>query len=57
MGSPGNSPDGSQAPGSPVFSNGLVGPGRDGNDHVWISNFANPTAGIVELAAWSSGRS
>jgi hypothetical protein len=24
MGSPGNSPDGSQAPGSSVFSNGLV---------------------------------
>jgi len=22
----------------------------DGNDHVWISNFNNPTAGIVELA-------
>jgi hypothetical protein len=46
-------PDGSQAPGSPVIGNGLVGPWGavvDGNDHVWISNFANPTAGIVELA-------
>jgi streptogramin lyase len=46
-------PDGSQAPGSPVIGNGLVGPWAaavDGNDHVWISNFANPTAGIVELA-------
>ena len=46
-------PDCSQAPGSPVIGNGLVGPWAavvDGNDHVWISNFANPTAGIVELA-------
>ena len=46
-------PDGSQAPGSPVEGNGLVGPWAavvDGNDHVWISNFNNPTAGIVELA-------
>jgi hypothetical protein len=46
-------PDGSQTPGSPVIGNGLVGPWAavvDGNDHVWISNFANPTAGIVELA-------
>src|SRR5215472_2485830 len=22
----------------------------NGNDHVWISNFSNPTCGIVELA-------
>jgi hypothetical protein len=22
----------------------------DGNDHVWVSNFPNPTVGIVELA-------
>jgi streptogramin lyase len=46
-------PDGSQAPGSPVEGNGLVGPWAaavDGNDHVWISNFDNPTCGIVELA-------
>jgi streptogramin lyase len=46
-------PDGSQAPGSPVSGNGLAGPWAaavDGNDHVWISNFANPTVGIVELA-------
>jgi hypothetical protein len=46
-------PDGSQAPGSPVEGNGLAGPWAaavDGNDHVWISNFNNPTCGIVELA-------
>ena len=46
-------PDGSEAPGSPIIGSGLVGPWAavvDGNDHVWISNFANPTAGIVELA-------
>jgi streptogramin lyase len=46
-------PDGSQAPGSPVEGNGLVGPWAaavDGNDHVWISNFSNATVGIVELA-------
>ena len=46
-------PDGSQAPGSPVIGNGLAGPfaaAVDGNDHVWISNFANATVGIVELA-------
>jgi hypothetical protein len=46
-------PDGSQAPGSPVFGNGLVGPWAvvvDGNDHIWISNFSTAAAGIVELA-------
>jgi hypothetical protein len=46
-------PDGRQAPGSPVEGNGLVGPWAaavDGNDHVWISNFSNPTCDIVDLA-------
>jgi len=46
-------PDGSETPGSPVIGKGLAGPWAavvDGNDHVWISNFTNPTAGIVELA-------
>jgi hypothetical protein len=45
------SPDGSQAPGSPVVGNGLAVPWAiavDGNDHIWVSNLSwNPPA-IVE---------
>jgi len=44
-------PDGTEA--RRVDGGGLVGPWAaavDGNDHVWISNFDNPTCGIVELA-------
>ena len=48
-------PDGSEAPGSPLFGGGLVVPwaiSADGNDHVWVSNFGNVTDGIVELCGY-----
>ncbi|HEX3216441.1 MAG TPA: hypothetical protein VHR67_06245, partial [Aestuariivirgaceae bacterium] len=45
-------PDGSPYPGSPFIGGGLPGPWAatiDGNDNVWISNFAGAHAPIVEL--------
>ena len=45
-------PDGTQYPGSPFKGGGLPGPWAvavDGNDNVWISNFAMPTSPIVQL--------
>ena len=45
-------PDGTLYPGSPFKSAGLPGPWAavvDGNDNVWISNFAMPSSPIVEL--------
>jgi streptogramin lyase len=45
-------PDGTQYPGSPFTGGGLPGPWAaavDGNDNVWISNFAMPSSPIVEL--------
>jgi hypothetical protein len=45
-------PDGSQYPGSPFTGGGLPGPWAaviDGNDNVWISNFAAANSPIVEL--------
>lgn len=45
-------PDGSQHPGSPFVSGGLPGPWAvvvDGNDNVWISNFAMPNSPITHL--------
>ena len=45
-------PDGSQYPGSPFTGGGLPGPWAatiDGNDNVWISNFAAPNGPITEL--------
>jgi hypothetical protein len=45
-------PDGSQFPGSPFTGGGLPGPWAatvDGNDNVWISNFAQPDGRITEL--------
>lgn len=45
-------PDGSQYPGSPFTGGGLPGPWAatiDGNDNVWISNFAAPNSPITEL--------
>ncbi len=45
-------PDGSEAPFSPIYGKGIVGPWAvsvDGNDHIWISNLASASAGIVEL--------
>jgi hypothetical protein len=45
-------PDGTQYPGSPFTGGGLPGPWAvavDGNDNIWISNFAMPSSPIVEL--------
>ena len=45
-------PDGSQYPGSPFTGGGLPGPWAatiDGNDNVWISNFAMKNSPITEL--------
>jgi hypothetical protein len=45
-------PDGTEYPGSPFTSGGLPGPWAvvvDGNDNVWISNFAMPNSPIVQL--------
>jgi len=45
-------PDGTQYPGSPFKGGGLPGPWAavvDGDDNVWISNFASPSSPIVEL--------
>jgi hypothetical protein len=45
-------PDGSQYPGSPFIAGGLPGPWAvvvDGNDNVWISNFAMPNSPITQL--------
>jgi hypothetical protein len=48
-------PDGSQASFSPVYGKGITAPWAisvDGNDNVWISNFGNPSAGIVQLCGF-----
>ncbi len=45
-------PDGTPFPGSPFKSGGLPGPWAvavDGNDNIWISNFAGAQSPIVEL--------
>ncbi|HTY41126.1 MAG TPA: hypothetical protein VMH79_04565 [Thermoanaerobaculia bacterium] len=45
-------PDGSQFPGSPFTNGGLPGPWAiavDGNDNVWVSNFAMPNSPITCL--------
>ena len=45
-------PNGTQFPGSPFKGGGLPGPWAaavDGDDNVWISNFAMPSSPIVEL--------
>lgn len=45
-------PDGSQFPGSPFTAGGLPGPWAvvvDGDDNVWISNFAMPNSPITHL--------
>ena len=57
-------PDGSQATCSPISGNGLAGPWAvvvDGNDNIWVSNFASDKYGIVQLcganpAAWPPGK-
>jgi hypothetical protein len=48
-------PDGSQASFSPVYGKGIATPWAisvDGDDNIWISNFASPTRGIVELCGF-----
>ena len=45
-------PDGAPYPGSPFMGDGLPGPWAvvvDGNDNVWISNFAMPSSPIAHL--------
>jgi hypothetical protein len=45
-------PDGTQLPGSPFKGGGLPGPWAvvvDGNDNVWVSNFAMASSPIVQL--------
>lgn len=45
-------PDGTQYPGSPFKAGGLPGPWAvvlDGNDNVWVSNFAMPSSPITQL--------
>ena len=45
-------PDGTEYPGSPFTGGGLPGPWAatiDGNDNVWISNFAAPNSPITQL--------
>ena len=45
-------PDGTEFPGSPFKGGGLPGPWAvvvDGNDNVWISNFAMPNSPITQL--------
>jgi hypothetical protein len=45
-------PDGTPYPGSPFKGGGLPGPWAvvvDGNDNVWVSNFAMPASPIVQL--------
>jgi hypothetical protein len=51
-------PDGSQFPGSPFKGTGLPGPWAaavDGNDNVWISNFAGADSPIAELCGVRAG--
>ena len=45
-------PDGSEFPGSPFKNGGLPGPWAvvvDGNDNVWVSNFAAPNSPITQI--------
>jgi hypothetical protein len=51
-------PDGSQFPGSPFKGAGLPGPWAaavDGNDNIWISNFAGSDSPIAELCGVRAG--
>jgi len=51
-------PDGTQYPGSPFKGTGLPGPWAvavDGNDNVWISNFAASDSPIAELCGVRAG--
>ncbi len=51
-------PDGTQYPGSPFTGGGLPGPWAatvDGNDNVWISNFASANSPITQLCGVRTG--
>jgi hypothetical protein len=53
-------PDGSPYPGSPLKGDGLPGPWVvvvDGNDNVWVSNFAAVSSPIVQLCGEPTGSS
>lgn len=48
-------PDGTEAKFSPVYGKGIYAPWAisiDGNDNVWVSNFARDSAGIVQLCGF-----
>ena len=48
-------PDGSEAKFSPVYGKGIYAPWAvsvDGNDNIWVSNFARSSAGIVQLCGF-----
>jgi streptogramin lyase len=48
-------PDGTQASFSPVYGKGIFTPWAisvDGNDNIWVSNFASSAAGIVQLCGF-----
>jgi hypothetical protein len=48
-------PDGGEAAFSPVYGKGIFAPWAvsvDGNDNIWVSNFAASAAGIVELCGF-----
>jgi streptogramin lyase len=48
-------PDGKEAKFSPVYGKGIYAPWAisvDGNDNIWITNFARDSAGIVQLCGF-----
>ena len=48
-------PDGTEAKFSPVYGKGVYAPWAvsvDGNDNIWVSNFARNSAGIVQLCGF-----
>ena len=48
-------PDGTEADFSPIYGKGVYAPWAvsvDGNDNIWVSNFARASAGIVQLCGF-----
>ncbi|MGC1178371.1 MAG: hypothetical protein WA884_04955 [Methyloceanibacter sp.] len=48
-------PDGTEAKFSPIYGKGIYAPWAvsvDGNDNIWVSNFASAAAGIVHLCGF-----
>jgi hypothetical protein len=48
-------PDGTEADFSPIYGKGIYAPWAvsvDGNDNIWVSNFARASAGIVQLCGF-----